>query len=152
MARQAAGEAKSPEIMNGLLLDTHVWLWYAQGAVGMLSAKNIGVLDQARRGAGLWVSAPSVWEIGMLERRGRIQLTAPLRSWVERALAAPGIRFLPLDAAAAVESTLLPGQLHADPADRFLIAAARVADLTLATRDAQILEYSRQGWVRTLAV
>lgn len=136
--------------MNGLLLDTHVWLWYAEGVAGKLSAKNIAALERSRRDAGLWVSAPSVWEIGMLERRGRIQLSAPLRSWVERALAAPGIRFLPLDAAAAVESTLLPGQLHADPADRFLIAAARVADLTLATRDAQILKYGRQGRVRTL--
>lgn len=138
--------------MSGLLLDTHVWLWYAEGAAGKLSAKNIAALERSRRGAGLWVSAPSVWEIGMLETRGRIQLSAPLRSWVERALAAPGIRFLPLDAAVAVESTLLPGQLHADPADRFLIATARVADLTLATRDAQILKYGRQGRVRTLAV
>ena len=138
--------------MNGLLLDTHVWLWYAEGVEGKLAAKSTAALERARRGAGMWVSAPSVWEIGMLERRGRIQLSSPLRSWVERALAAPGIRFLPLDAAIAVESTVLPGELHADPADRFLIAAARVANLTLATRDAGILDYGRQGRVRTLAV
>jgi len=138
--------------MNRLLLDTHVWLWYAEGVAGKLSAKNIRTLDRARRSAGLWVSAPSVWEIGMLEQRGRIRLTLPLRGWVDRALAAPGIRFLPLDAAAAVESTLLPDPLHADPADRFLIAAARTANLTLVTRDTQILEYGRQGRVRTLAV
>ena len=138
--------------MSGLLLDTHVWLWYAQGAAEKLSAKSIRALDLVRRSAGLWVSAPSVWEVGMLEKRGRIQLSVPLRSWVERALAAPGIHFLALDAATAVESVLLPGELNADPADRFLVAAARVANLTLATRDARILEYGHRGLVKTLAI
>lgn len=138
--------------MNGLLLDTHVWLWYAQSATDKLPAKSVAALDRVRRSAGLWVSALSVWETGMLEKRGRIQLSVPLRSWVERALAAPGIHFLALDAASAIESILLPGELHADPADRFLVAGARIADLTLATRDARILDYGRQGWVRTLAV
>ena len=80
--------------MNGLLLDTHVWLWYAQGATDKLPAKSVAALDRVRRSAGLWVSALSVWETGMLEKRGRIQLSVPLRSWVERALAAPGIHFL----------------------------------------------------------
>ena len=138
--------------MNGLLLDTHIWLWYAEGTPNKLSAASIRALESARRSAGLWVSAMSVWEIGMLQKRARIQLSAPLRNWVEHALQATGLRFLPLDAATAVESSLLPEPLHADPADRFLIAAARVMNLTLATRDARILEYGREGMVKTLPV
>ena len=138
--------------MSGLLLDTHVWLWYAEGVPDKLSAHSVEALDQARRSASLWISAVSVWEIGMLQQKGRIQLSAPLRAWVERALDAPGIRFAPLDAAAAVESTLLPGAPHSDPADRFLIATARVEGLALATRDERILEYGQKGFVQSLAI
>lgn len=138
--------------MSALLLDTHVWLWYAEGVSERLRPASVRRLDDARRSDGLIVSAVSVWEIGMHAARGRIQLTLPLRDWVNAALGAPGIRLAPLDAAIAAESTLLPGEPRGDPADRFLIATARSLDVTLATRDAQILEYAKQGFVRVARV
>lgn len=138
--------------MSALLLDTHIWLWYAEGATGRLRPASVKRLDEARRGDGLFVSAISVWEIGMHSARGRIQLAVPLRDWVERALGVPGIRVAPLDAAAAAESTLLPGEPPADPADRFLIAVARTQDVALATRDNRIVEYGRRGFVRVVAL
>jgi PIN domain nuclease of toxin-antitoxin system len=138
--------------VSGVLLDTHVWLWYAEGLLDKLSAQSIKALERARRGPGLSVSPISIWEIGMLQQKGRIQLSTPPRQWIERAIEAPGIRCLPLDAAAALESTLLPGLPLSDPADRLLIAIARVERLALATRDEQILEYSRAGFLRTLAI
>ena len=96
------------------------------------------------------MSAISVWEIGVQHAKGRIQLSAPLRDWVRDALAPVGITFLPLDAESAVESTLLPGEPHGDPADRFLIAAARTKGLVLATRDEAILDYGNAGHVKVL--
>jgi PIN domain nuclease of toxin-antitoxin system len=57
---------------------------------------------------------------------------------------------LPLDAESAAESALLPGQAHADPADRFLIATARTKSLILATRDRTIIEYGNAGHVHVL--
>ena len=136
--------------MSGLLLDTHIWLWYAQGAVDRLRPKSVKKLDDARREGGLLVSAISVWEIGMYSAKGRIQLSVPLRDWVSRALQAPGIRFVPLDAIVAAESTLLPGPPEGDPADRFLIATARALNVALATRDAEIIDYSKAGFVRVV--
>jgi PIN domain nuclease of toxin-antitoxin system len=136
--------------MSAVLLDTHVWLWYAEGVTARMRASSVRTLDQARRSSGLLISAISVWEIGALLAKGRIQLSIPLRDWVDKALAAPGIRFVPLDAAAAAESTLLPGDPHGDPADRFLIATARTQDAELATRDEQIIRYGRAGFVRVL--
>jgi PIN domain nuclease of toxin-antitoxin system len=136
--------------MSALLLDTHIWLWYAEGIGEKLRPASIRKLDKARRGAGLMVSAISVWEIGMHCARGRIQLAVPLRDWIEQALAVPGIRFVHLDAAAAAESTLLPGQPHGDPADRFLIATARTQGVALATRDEQIISYSKLGFLRVV--
>jgi PIN domain nuclease of toxin-antitoxin system len=108
-------------------------------------------IDAARRD-GLIVSAISVWEIGVLSAKGRIQLSVPLRGWIENALHAPGIRLTPLDAAAAVESTLLPGEPHGDSADRMLIATARTQNIPIATRDKDILEYGKMGFVRTVAI
>jgi PIN domain nuclease of toxin-antitoxin system len=86
----------------------------------------------------------------VLQARGRIRLSAPLRDWVEKALSPPGIDLLALDAATATESTLLPGDPHGDPADRFLIAGARTKGVVLATRDENIIKYGKAGFVRVL--
>ena len=136
--------------MSALLLDTHIWLWYAEGDGERLRPASVRKLDDARKSEGLVVSAISVWEIGMHTARGRIQLAVPLRDWVERALGFPGIRLAPLDATVAAESTLLPGEPHADPADRFLIATARTHGIALATRDERILEYAKSGYLRVV--
>jgi PIN domain nuclease of toxin-antitoxin system len=138
--------------MSALLLDTHIWLWYAEGNEERLPPASIKKLDRARRSEGLRVSSISVWEVGMLHAEGRVQLSTPLRDWVRKALAPPGISLLPLDADSAVESTLLPGEVHGDPADRFLIAAARTNGLAFATRDSDIIEYGKAGHVRVLEV
>ena len=138
--------------MSALLLDTHLWLWYAEGISERLRPASVKKLDEARRSDGLIVSAISVWEIGMHAARGRIQLTVPLRDWVDKALGVPGIRLAPLDAAVAAESTLLPGEPQGDPADRFLIATARLHGVTLATRDERILEYAKQGFLRVVRI
>jgi len=134
--------------VSALLLDTHVWLWYAEGVSGRLRPASIRQLDEARQGDGLILSAVSVWEIGMHAARGRIQLTMPLRAWVDNALSVAGIRLVPVDAAVAAESTLLPGEPQGDPADRFLIATARIHGVALATRDERILGYAKQGHLR----
>jgi PIN domain nuclease of toxin-antitoxin system len=131
-----------------MLLDTHVWLWYADGNAERLPPASVHILDDARRKTGLWICAISVWEIGMHHAKGRIHLSTPLRDWMHRALGETGINLLPLDAAIAAESTLLPGTPPGDPAGRLLIASARTQDLVLATRDRGILDYGRSGYVR----
>lgn len=136
--------------MTALLLDTHIWLWYAEGNADRLPPSSVKKLEQARQESGLRVSSISVWEVGVLHAKERIQLSTPLRDWIRRALAPTGITLLPLDADTAVESTLLPGEPHGDPADRFLIATARTKGLVLATRDEAILEYGEAGHVRVL--
>ncbi len=135
--------------MSALLLDTHIWLWYAEGGE-QLSTAAVKLIDDARKVDGLLVSAISAWEIGVLQSKGRIQLSAPLRDWVRRALEPSGISLVALDADTAAESTLLPGESHDDPADRFLIALARIKGVILATRDRGIIKYGEAGYVRVL--
>jgi PIN domain nuclease of toxin-antitoxin system len=136
--------------MNALLLDTHIWLWYAEGVAARLRPASVKILDEARKSDGLFVSAISVWEIGAQIAKGRIQLSIPFRDWVAKALDVPGIHLTPLDAVTAAESTLLPGEAHGDPADRFLIATARTHGVALATRDEQIIKYGKLGFLRVV--
>ncbi len=136
--------------MSAVLLDTHIWLWYAEGITERLKPASVKKLDDARKQDGLLVSAISIWEIGVLHARGSVKLSAPLRDWVEKALSPPGIDLLALDAATAAESTLLPGEPHGDPADRCLMADARTKGLLLATRDENIIRYGKAGFLRIL--
>ena len=55
-----------------------------------------------------------------------------------------------MDIPAAQFKAECPGQPHGDPADRFLIAAARTQGLILATRDESIIDYGNAGHVRVL--
>jgi PIN domain nuclease of toxin-antitoxin system len=66
----------------------------------------------------LLVSVISVWEIGMLESKGRLLLNLPCEAWVREALKTPGLTLAPLTPEIAVDSTRLPGAFHGDPADR----------------------------------
>lgn len=137
--------------MNGLLLDTHIWLWVAEGIAGRVSPPVLAAIEQARVDHCLYVSAISVWEIGLLCAKDKIRLSAPVREWITRAIARPDMALLPLDAETALESTQLPDAPHGDPADRFLIAAARSNELTLVTADSKIQAYGQLGYARVLA-
>ena len=137
--------------MGGLLLDTHVWLWYAEGVAGRLSPATLAAIERSRIEHRLHVNAVSVREVGMLCAKGKISLSAPAREWVYRAMSIPGIRLQALDAETAMESTQLPDSPHGDPADRFLIAAARIHGLCLVTADKKICTYGKAGHVRILA-
>ena len=133
-----------------IMLDTHVWLWLVQGEESRLSAEAIQQMEAASRRGELLVSAISVWEVAMLESRGRISLSRPVDDWVHAALAAPGTRLVPLTPEIAVESTRLPGSPHGDPADRILIASARISAARLATCDRAIMDYASQGHLAAL--
>ena len=136
---------------NGLLLlDTHCWLWAQLGKLDRLSRHALKAIRAAESGGNLRISVISVWELGMLENRGRVALPMNIRSWVAEALTKPGISLVPLTPEIAVESSNLPGDLHGDPADRIIAATARAWNATILTKDQRLIDYSRQRHVRVL--
>ena len=52
----------------------------------------------------------------------------------------------------AIESSFLPGEFHGDPADRIIVATARINDLILLTRDKKILNYGEQSYVNCFKI
>lgn len=127
---------------EGLLLDTHAWVWLMEGS-SELEAGGIPLLDSAAQNHQLFVSAISVWEIATLASKGRLRFPIPVHDWVEAALSQPGLRLIPLHPAISIESAALPN-FHGDPADRILVATARLEKLRLVTRDRRILDWSEQ--------
>ena len=93
----------------------------------------------------------TMWEIAMLSSRNRITLDKPAGVWLDEALTASGVAIEPLSAAIAAESCNLPSRFHADPADRMIVATARVTNAVLMTRDRRILEYAAQGHLTAVA-
>jgi PIN domain nuclease of toxin-antitoxin system len=128
-----------------LLLDTHCWIWMQFGLQELFSARGLATLREAARQARLLVSVISVWEVALLESKGRIHLWVDCHTWVREALATPGLTLAPLTPEIAVASTRLPGDLHGDPADRLIIATARAHGATLLTKDTKLLAYGRAG-------
>lgn len=132
-----------------LLLDTHILVWLAEGS-DELTKPSVARLEDATRDRGLAVSAISFWEIAMLHRRRRITLSLPVQRWRALVLETSSLIEAPLTGDVAIESVNLPGDLHSDPADRMLVATARLRGWTLATRDERILDYGESGNVDIL--
>ena len=141
---------KGRGIKRPLVLDTHVWIWLMEGSEGTLAAAAIAEIEAAAADSGVAVAAISVWELAMLEAKGRITLSRSIEEWTRAALTGPGIQLVELSPDIALQSTRLPGRPHGDPADRMIIATARALGGTVVTCDTAILAYGASGHVRTL--
>ena len=122
-----------------ILLDTHVMLWRAMDdrRLGRRAARRI---DAALRSGSLCVSAFSFWEVALLVGAGRVRMRATVDEFRAASLGA-GIVEVAVDGKIAIASTQLAA-MHADPADRIIVATALDRHATLVTADAKILAMS----------
>lgn len=135
--------------MSLVLLDTHTALWLDGG--GRMLPTAVAAIDAGSATGEAVLSSITAWEIGLLVKKGRLKLDLDAAAWLDRFLAIPGIRLVPLSATAALASSFLPEPFHGDPADRMLVATARELAATLVTRDERILAYDATGAVRALS-
>lgn len=121
------------------LLDTHILLWWAEDS-RRLSAAQRRVLKRANDESALGVSDVSLWEIALLVERGRVRLALPLDQWLARATAAPLVERCGMSPAIAREMVSRSTTFDWDPADRILVATARVVGVPLVTSDTRIID------------
>ncbi|MGH9742791.1 MAG: type II toxin-antitoxin system VapC family toxin [Candidatus Acidiferrum sp.] len=118
-----------------LLLDTHIWIWNYSAPEKLTSevAREITNPDNDR-----FLSPVSIWEMVMLLEKKRIQLDRDFREWFLQSKADLNILEAPLqwEVAHELRFTMLG---YCDPGDRFLVATAKVFDLTLVTADERLL-------------
>jgi PIN domain nuclease of toxin-antitoxin system len=122
-----------------IILDTHIWVWWVHGNEQLTQKQSKAIQDNEDDVIG--VSAISCWEVAKLVEVGRLGLSTPVEKWIEQAMGYPGIRLLDLSPEISVESTRLPGEFHRDPADRIIVATARIYNCPLLTADGRIIEY-----------
>lgn len=123
-----------------IVLDTHTLIWWVDGG-GKLTEKASKIIEREMEAGAIVVSSISSWEVSMLVEKGRLKLDIDIESWLKRVHEIPNVSFLPIDNKIAIESTRLPGEFHKDPADRMIVATARVSGATLITADEKILKY-----------
>ena len=121
------------------LLDTHVLIWWLEDS-GRISGAQQDIVEAANARSPLIVSDISILEIATLHSLGRIELSIPLRDWLEKAVAPPLVRRQGISPAIAASIATLPDWLHRDPADRTIVATARTLGATLLTQDRRIIE------------
>jgi PIN domain nuclease of toxin-antitoxin system len=128
------------------LLDTHVLLWWFE-RTPRLSAAQRRVLARAGERGSVGVCDVTLLEIALLLEAGRIKLAIPLDAWLMRATAAPLVDRCGITPAIAREIADLHGTRDWDPADRVIVATARVLGVPLVTSDARIID---SGLVRVV--
>ncbi len=122
--------------MRRLLLDTHIWIWYCAGSENL--SQPLREVIEASTGS-CWLSPISLWETSVLIQKGRLKTKEGPDSWIRNALDTFPLR----EAAVNFEVARQVGNLdlpHGDPGDRFLVATAKVYDLTLVTVDRHLRE------------
>lgn len=129
------------------LLDTHVLVWWL-GQDRRLSPRQAEILNNVDPEEPLLVAGISLWEIATLSGLGRLEFQIPLRDWLEQAVAPPLVQLVPIAPAIAAEVATLPDSFHRDPADRILVASARVLGATFLTQDRPIID---SGLVPTIS-
>lgn len=121
-----------------VLLDTHIWLWWLLGE-GPLTVDERKKLDFLAENSEIAISWVSIWETEMLERKGRIKLLPDLATWIRQATDTSFCTVLPADIELVIAQRELPEYVHADPADRLIVATAMLADIPLFTYDSRII-------------
>jgi PIN domain nuclease of toxin-antitoxin system len=117
-----------------IVLDTHALVWWVSGS-DRLSAPAKRAIARGVRGGQAVAATVSVLEIATAVRRGRLELDSPLGDWLADLCALPELRFEPLSVEIAQLAGSFDDAAPGDPADRIIIATARVLRARLVTAD-----------------
>lgn len=120
-----------------IVLDSHIWFWWGNGENQRLPSSILAEIEAAPR---VGVSPVSCFELALAHRRGRLELSLPIRDWFSLALAGSDVELLPLTPLIAARAVELP-EIHRDPFDRIIIATALELDARIASVDGYFPRY-----------
>jgi PIN domain nuclease of toxin-antitoxin system len=117
----------------GILLDTHVLLWWLQRDPRLSSRAQVRVADAKL----VYVSTISIWEVAIKVSSGRSMIDVGV---LVDSVRQYGFIALPVRYRHAVALTSLP-PIHRDPFDRMLVAQSLTESLVLLTADRVLSRY-----------
>ncbi len=122
-----------------VVLDTSALLrWTLDPAA--LSPKARRAIAGALAGAGVVVSAISLWEIALKVKQRRLTIGLPVEQFADRLARVQGLEIVPVDVATWLRSVALPWERR-DPADRAIVATAELRGARLLTSDREMAAY-----------
>jgi PIN domain nuclease of toxin-antitoxin system len=121
-----------------LLLDTHIFMWWAEEPARLTPTALAALEDQANE---LILSAASVWEMQIKDQIGKLTLNQALPSLINSQRQTNGLQILAIELAHVLALQNLPLH-HKDPFDRLIIAQAIVEDMTVVSADTKFSSYS----------
>jgi PIN domain nuclease of toxin-antitoxin system len=120
-----------------LLLDTHIFIWWADEPERLSPAALYALEDEANE---LLLSVASVWEMQIKFQLGKLKLSLPLKELIKNQQETNDVRVSPVALTHVLALEALPF-LHKDPFDRLLIAQSVAEGLTIVTADSQFSAY-----------
>ena len=121
-----------------LLLDTHIFIWWADQPEKLSPAALSALEDDANE---LLLSVVSVWEMQIKIQLGKLNLSLPLKDLLKNQEETNQLTVLPVTLTHVLALDALPFH-HKDPFDRLLIAQSVEEELTIVTADTQFSAYS----------
>jgi PIN domain nuclease of toxin-antitoxin system len=121
-----------------LLLDTHIVVRWLVDSKKLSKEQSRALEAAVRRSEPVALSAMSLLEVAILVDEGKLKLKGGLNPFFDAVEANPVFRLLPLTYEVAADVAMLAGLR--DPADRTIVATARVHRLKLVTSDHRIIE------------
>ena len=121
-----------------ILLDTCALLWWTLEPSMLSNAAKKACNRIVDTGA--VVSTISVWEIGIKLKKGTLRMPETLHGYVNRLRLMESLEILAINETIWVECVDLDWD-HKDPADRTIVATARLRNLPIVTKDPRIASY-----------
>ena len=125
------------------MLDTHILIWLASGDE-RLSQSSINVIEKAVQRRELRLSVITLWEIGYLQIKGRLNLSTDMKTYWKQTLERLFAQEVLINADDIIQYHKLPEEFHGDPGDRFLVSQAKTRGMRLMTADAKIIALADQ--------
>lgn len=119
-----------------MILDTCALLWLASDHKKLSRI----ALKEIEKAPAVYVSAISGFEVAIKVANGKLKLPHPPLEWFEKVVQHHGLIILPLELNICIAAAHLPS-IHKDTCDRFIIAAAKLHDLSVVTADEQFGKY-----------
>ncbi|MBT6146729.1 MAG: type II toxin-antitoxin system VapC family toxin [Gemmatimonadetes bacterium] len=120
-----------------LLVDTHAFLWAIHGDARLSRGGREAYLDRRND---LFLSAASIWEIGIKVSLGKLEMVSGWIDTIRHEMDVSGVRLLPIETDHCARLASLPFH-HRDPFDRILIAQALVGGMSIVTADRKLAAY-----------
>lgn len=125
-----------------IVLDTCALLWraFSPDSLSTAAAKSIEKADS------ILVSSISFWEIGIKIKNKKLEIPISIDQFVEQTKKVSNLEIVSIDESLWLESLKLDWK-HRDPADRVIVATAKMNHSSLITNDQEISSfYSKTIW------